>query len=55
MAGSEQRPTDDLEGHGYRWRQDTEASDEDQLADDTEVTASGPDAQTGQLAGPGPG
>jgi hypothetical protein len=36
VAGSEQRPTDDAEGHGFRWGQDTEATDEDQVADDTE-------------------
>ena len=61
MAGSEQRPTDevlghgnkvpedetagddrgkrnpdDAEGHGFRWGQDTEAADEDQVADDVQ-------------------
>jgi hypothetical protein len=36
MAGSEQRPTDDVEGHRKRFYQDTEAVDEDQAADDTE-------------------
>ncbi|HSO51374.1 MAG TPA: hypothetical protein VL330_01235 [Actinomycetes bacterium] len=36
MAGNEQRPTDDVEAHRYRWGQDTEAVDEDQVADDTE-------------------
>jgi hypothetical protein len=61
MAGSEQRPTDevlghgnkapegetagddrgkrnpdDAEGHGFRWGQDTDAVDEDQVADDVE-------------------
>ena len=35
MAGSEQRPTQDVEGHGYR-NLDTETTDEDQVADDTE-------------------
>ena len=34
MAGSEQRPTEDVEGHRYR-NLDTEAIDEDQVADDT--------------------
>jgi hypothetical protein len=29
MAGSEQRPTDDVEGHGFRHAQDTEAADDD--------------------------
>jgi hypothetical protein len=37
MAGSEQRPTDDVEGHmPLRRTQDTEATNEDQVADDTE-------------------
>ena len=37
MAGSEQRPTDDTEGHGFRWGQDTEATDEDHAdGDDAE-------------------
>jgi hypothetical protein len=36
MAASEQRPTDDVEGQGFRWGQDTEAIDEDQAGDDTE-------------------
>ena len=61
MAGNQQRPTDDVlghgakrpedettgddrgkrnpddtEGHGYRWGQDTEAVDEDQVGDDTD-------------------
>ena len=40
MAGNEQRPTDDVEAHRYRWGQDTEAVDEDQVADDTEGHAS---------------
>jgi hypothetical protein len=36
MAGSEQRPTDDIEGHGFRHGQDAEAADEDEVGDDTE-------------------
>jgi hypothetical protein len=38
MAGSEQRPTDDVEGHRRHFfgSQDTEAVDEDQVGDDTE-------------------
>ena len=38
MASSEERPTEDVEGHGGgRWGgQDTEAVDEDQVGDDTE-------------------
>ncbi len=37
MAGSEQRPTDDVRGHGVKYHgMDTEAVDEDQVADDTE-------------------
>ena len=35
MAGSEQRP-DDVEGHGIKFRQDPDATDEDQAGDDTE-------------------
>ncbi len=35
MAGSEERPGDDTEGHGWRY-QDTEAVDEDQAGDDTQ-------------------
>jgi hypothetical protein len=35
MAGSEQRP-DDVEGHMPFRRQDTEATDEDQVGDDTQ-------------------
>ena len=38
MTGSEQRPTDDVEGHRRHFfgSQDTEAVDEDQDVDDTE-------------------
>ena len=36
MAGSEQRPTDDVEGHMPFRHLDTEAVDEDQVGDDTE-------------------
>jgi hypothetical protein len=37
MAGSEQRPTDDVEGHmPLRRAQDTEATNEDQVGHDTE-------------------
>jgi hypothetical protein len=37
MAGSEQHPTDDVEGHTARAnRLDAEAIDEDQAGDDTE-------------------
>ena len=39
MAGSEQRPTDEVEGHGYKLGQDTEAVDEDRggrIPDDAE-------------------
>lgn len=32
----QQRPNEDAEGHGYRWGQDTQATDEDQVADDTQ-------------------
>lgn len=34
MAGNEQRPTDDVEAHMPWKRQDTEATDEDKVADD---------------------
>jgi hypothetical protein len=44
MAGSEHRPTDDVEGHMPKryglGGQDTEAVDEDQVGDDTEGHAS---------------
>ena len=33
---TEQRPDEDVEGHGFRWGQDSEAADEDQVADDTQ-------------------
>ena len=38
MAGSEQRPTDDVEGHIRRFGQDTEADDDrgNRVPDDTE-------------------
>jgi hypothetical protein len=32
----QQRPDEDVEGHAYKWNQDTEATDEDQVADDTQ-------------------
>ena len=32
----QQRPDEDVEGHAYKWNQDTEAIDEDQVADDTQ-------------------
>ncbi len=32
----QQRPDEDVEGHGYRWSQDTEVAEEDQVADDTQ-------------------
>ena len=35
MAGSEQRPTDDVEGHGRNY-QDAEAVDEDEAGDDAQ-------------------
>jgi len=36
MASNQQRPTDDTEGHVYRWGQDTAAVDEHQVGDDVE-------------------
>jgi hypothetical protein len=32
----QQRPDEEVEGHGFRWGQDTEATKEDQVADDTQ-------------------
>jgi hypothetical protein len=31
----QQRRDEEVEGHAYRWDQDTEATEEDQVADDT--------------------
>ena len=52
MAGSEQRPTEDVKGHRYR-NLDTEAIDEDQVADDTKGSRSLEEAQAACIASPG--